>query len=75
MNQHATFHRNIGFISRRQCNIIACLAEGYTHEQIGEQIGLSESAVQQNLGRMMRRQGVHHTYELISWAYQNGFLK
>ena len=75
MNQHMTLHRNIGFISRRQCNIIACLAEGYTHEQIGEQIGLSESAVQQSLGRMMRRRGVHHSYELISWAYQNGFLR
>ena len=75
MNQHATQHQNIGFISRRQCYIIACLADGYTPEQIGGQIGLSESAVQQSLERMMRKQGVHHSYELISWAYQNGFLR
>lgn len=75
MNQHASIHKNMGFISRRECSIIACLADGYTHEQIGAKLGLSESAVQQNLREMMRKQGVQHSYALISWAYLNGFLK
>lgn len=75
MNQQAVSHKSLGFISRRECSLIACLADGYTDEQIGEKIGLSETAVQQNLWNLMRKQGVRHSYELISWAYMNGFLK
>ena len=75
MNQQTTSYKSIGLISRRECSIIACLAEGYTDEQIGEKVGLSKTAVQQNLRDLMRKQGVRHSYELISWAYTNGFLK
>ncbi len=75
MNQQAVSHKSLAFINRRDCFLIACLADGYTDEQIGEKIGLSETAVQQNLRNLMRKQGVRHSYELISWAYLNGFLK
>lgn len=75
MNQQATLHKTLGLISRQECSIIAGLAEGYTNEQIGEKVGLSETAVQQNLWNLMRKQGVRHSYELISCAYMNGFLK
>lgn len=57
MNQQTASHKNLGLISRRECSLIACLADGYTDEQIGEKIGLSETAVQQNLRNLMRKQG------------------
>ena len=75
MNQHLTLHNTFGLISRRECSIIACLADGDTNKQIGEKTGLSEAAVQQYLHNLMIKQGVRHSYELISWAYMNGFLK
>lgn len=55
--------------------MIACLADGYTHKQIGVKLGLSETMVQQNLQDLMHKQGAQHSFELISWAYLNGFLK
>lgn len=75
MNQQVASHKSLDLISRQECSIIAGLAEGYTDKQIGEKTGLSETAVQQNLRNLMRKRGVRHSYELISWAYMNGFLK
>lgn len=55
--------------------MIACLADGYNPKQIGEKLGLSETVVQQHLLDLMQKQGAQHSFELISWAYLNGFLK
>ena len=75
MKAQSLVNRNLPMLSRQDCLIIAHLAEGYTDEQIGEKFGLSPKTVQQHLKDMMRKQGATHSYELISWAYLNGFLK
>lgn len=62
-------------LSRRECSMIACLADGYSYKQIGERFGLSESDVQEYLLKMMRKKGFNHSYQLISWAYMDGVLK
>jgi DNA-binding NarL/FixJ family response regulator len=62
-------------LSRRECSIIAYMAEGYTNEQIGEKHGLSETDIQKYLQNMMQKKGFFHSYQLISWAYLQGILK
>lgn len=65
----------IQILSRRECSMIAYLADGYTEKQIGDKFGLSETVVQEYLVKMMRKKGFHHSYQLISWAYLDGVLK
>lgn len=65
----------IKILSRRECSMIAFLADGYTEKQIGDKFGLSEVAVQEYLVKMMRKKGFDHSYQLISWAYLDGVLK
>lgn len=67
--------RNIAMLSRRECSMIAYLADGYSNKQIGEKFGLSEGAVQEYLSKMMHKKGFNHSYQLISWAYLDGILK
>lgn len=62
-------------LSRRECSMIAYLADGFTNKQIGERFGLSEDAVQENLHKMMIKKGFYHSYQLITWAYLDGVLK
>ncbi|MFD3003294.1 helix-turn-helix transcriptional regulator [Pontibacter toksunensis] len=62
-------------LSRRECSMIACLADGFTNKQIGERFGLSENDVQEYLHKMMQKKGFYHSYQLISWAYLDGVLK
>ncbi len=70
-----TRHNTLGLISSWECSIIAYFADGYTPAQIGSKIGLSEMSVKRHLANLKQKHGLHHTYELISWAYLNGFLK
>ncbi|GAB3529998.1 hypothetical protein GCM10027443_10020 [Pontibacter brevis] len=65
----------LALLSRRECSMIACLADGFTNKQIGEKFGLSEDDVQEYLQKMMRKKGFNHSYQLISWAYLDGVLK
>lgn len=67
--------RKLQILSRRECTMIAYLADGFTHKQIGEKFGLSEDDVQGYLQKMMRIKGFNHSYQLISWAYLDGVLK
>ena len=62
-------------LSRRECSMIACLADGFTNKQIGDKFKLSEDDVQQYLLKMMRKKGFNHSYQLITWAYMDGMLK
>lgn len=66
---------NLQILSGRECSMIACLADGFTYQQIGEKFGLTEAVVQEYLLKMMRQKGFDHSYQLISWAYLDGVLK
>lgn len=66
---------NLQMLSRRECSMIACLADGFTNKQIGEKFNLSEDDVQKYLQKMMQKKGFNHSYQLISWAYLDGVLK
>lgn len=55
--------------------MIAYLADGLTHEQIGKKLEWSELTVESRLEEMMRKLNMSHSYQLISWAYLEGVLK
>ncbi|WP_179223084.1 response regulator transcription factor [Pontibacter ummariensis] len=62
-------------LNKQECQVIAYLADGLTHEQIGKKLEWSELTVESRLEEMMRKLNMSHSYQLISWAYLEGVLK
>jgi DNA-binding NarL/FixJ family response regulator len=67
--------RSEKILSRRECTILAFLAEGHSNEYIARALHVPEFRVQVQIRTMLRKLKRRNVYELISWAYQEGVLK
>jgi two-component system response regulator DegU len=67
--------RNVRLLSERECEILALLSEGYSHQDIASELKISEASVEKHLRNMLRKKQYGHTYQLVSWAYKEGVLR
>ncbi len=58
-------------LTERQAEVLACLVQGLTYDEIAAELGISNSAVKQNV-RLIRVKagGVKRGRELIRWAQE-----
>ncbi|MHC2993836.1 hypothetical protein OB13_20470 [Pontibacter sp. HJ8] len=67
--------RNVRLLSERECEILALLSEGCSHQNIASELSISEASVEKHLRNMLRKKQFGHTYQLVSWAYKEGVLR
>lgn len=60
-------------LSKKQCSVLALLAQGYTAKQCAEKLFLSPRTVESHKYRMQNALGFSSHTELIQFALRNGF--
>ncbi|MDP3090595.1 MAG: response regulator transcription factor [Nitrospira sp.] len=64
----------LGTISRRESEVLRRVAQGYTNQQVAEQLGLSVKSVETYRARLLEKLGVRTRAELVRYAVVSGLL-
>jgi DNA-binding NarL/FixJ family response regulator len=61
-------------LTRREMDVVVCLAEGKSVKQCAESLGIGPSTVGNHKSRLMKKLGVHKTIELVHLVIRAGLL-
>jgi two-component system response regulator NreC len=61
-------------LSKRELEVLEAVAEGYTNNQIGEQLGISPKTVARHRERIMHKLNLHSSTELVKFAIRTGLI-
>jgi two-component system, NarL family, response regulator NreC len=61
-------------LSPRECEVLALLAQGYTHRQISEKIHVGVKSVETYRWRLAQKLKLHNRAELVRYAHESGLL-
>jgi len=61
-------------LSKRECQVLELVAEGYTNPQIGGQLGISPKTVARHRERIMDKLNLHSSTELVKFAIRSGLI-
>jgi DNA-binding NarL/FixJ family response regulator len=64
---------NGGALSRRECQILICLAQGKANKAIARLCDVSEATVKVHLKAILRKTQAQNRTEAAIWAIQRGF--
>jgi len=53
-------------LTRREQEIVCCLAEHLTDKEIGQRLGIAPNTVHVHLGRLLRKSGAHCRQQLVA---------
>ncbi len=62
-------------LSEREREVLRLTAEGYSSNEIGEQLSLSAKTVETYRTRVMRKLNLHHRSDLVRYALRTGLLQ
>jgi two-component system response regulator NreC len=62
------------FLSPREREVLALLAQGYTHRQIAEKIRVGVKSVETYRSRLSQKLKLHSRAELVRYAHESGLL-
>lgn len=74
MGKSDLFHKKIPAPSRREYEIIRCIANGYTSREIAGLLALSFETVQTHRKRIFKKYKVHSSAEIVMLAVRNHWL-
>ena len=66
--------RGLDVLSKRELEVLEAVAEGYTNNQIGEQLGISPKTVARHRERIMHKLNLHSSTELVKFAIRTGLI-
>lgn len=64
--------RGAGLLSRREVEVVRCVAEGLSNREIAQRLGLTEHTVKNYLFRIFDKLGVSKRVEVVLYAYSLG---
>ena len=62
-------------ITKRDCEILQLLYEGFTSKLIGEKLYVSRRTVEDYRHQLMKKTSTHNVAGLIKFGLQNGLIK
>ena len=66
--------RGLDVLSRREQQVLEAVAQGFTNQQIGEQLGISPKTVARHRERIMNKLNLHSSTELVKFAIRTGLI-
>ena len=63
------------YLTAREKEIIALIAQGYTSKEIGTRLGISVATVETHRTNLMGKLGVRNAVGIASYAFQRGLVK
>jgi DNA-binding NarL/FixJ family response regulator len=67
--------KGLDVLSKRELQVLEAVAEGYTNNQIGEQLGISPKTVARHRERIMHKLNLHSSTELVKFAIRTGLIE
>jgi two-component system response regulator NreC len=67
--------RGLDVLSKRELQVLEAVAEGYTNNEIGEQLGISPKTVARHRERIMHKLNLHSSTELVKFAIRTGLIE
>jgi two-component system response regulator NreC len=67
--------KGLDVLSERELQVLEAVAEGYTNNQIGEQLGISPKTVARHRERIMHKLNLHSSTELVKFAIRTGLIE
>jgi DNA-binding NarL/FixJ family response regulator len=67
--------RGLEVLSKRELQVLEAVAEGYTNNEIGEQLGISPKTVARHRERIMHKLNLHSSTELVKFAIRTGLIE
>jgi two-component system response regulator NreC len=61
-------------LSKRELQVLEAVAEGYTNNEIGAQLGISPKTVARHRERIMHKLNLHSSTELVKFAIRTGLI-
>jgi two-component system response regulator NreC len=61
-------------LSKRECEVLRLVAEGFSNSQIGEKLGVSKKSVDTYRVRVSQKLGLRNRAELVRYALDSGVL-
>ena len=62
-------------LSRREVEVLRCVAQGRTNQDIAALLFISENTVRNHLANIYDKLAVHNRAEAVTWAWQQGLLE
>ena len=66
--------KGLDVLSKRELQVLEAVAEGYTNNEIGEQLGISPKTVARHRERIMHKLNLHSSTELVKFAIRTGLI-
>ncbi len=66
--------RGAALLSRREIEVVRCVAEGLSNREIAQRLGLTEHTVKSYLFRIFDKLGVSKRVEVVLYAYSLGSM-
>lgn len=73
-SEHEEGEKGLDVLSKRELEVLEAVAEGYTNNQIGEQLGISPKTVARHRERIMHKLNLHSSTELVKFAIRTGLI-
>jgi two-component system response regulator NreC len=67
--------KGLDVLSKRELEVLEAVAEGFTNNQIGEQLGISPKTVARHRERIMHKLNLHSSTELVKFAIRTGLIE
>jgi len=67
--------KNLEVLSKRELQVLECVANGMTNIEIGEALGISPKTVARHRERIMHKLDLHSIAELVKFAIRTGLIK
>ena len=64
----------VSVLSERERQVLELVALGYTHREVGEQLGVSVKTVETYRTRIMEKLALHSRVDLVQYALARGLL-
>ncbi len=67
--------KGLEVLSQRELQVLEAVAEGYTNNEIGKQLGISPKTVARHRERIMHKLNLHSSTELVKFAIRTGLIE
>jgi len=72
---HATQGNAADCLTRRECVVLKCIAEGHSTKQVATALGITFKTAACHRYRVMDKLDIHDTASLVRYAIRNGFIQ
>jgi DNA-binding CsgD family transcriptional regulator len=61
-------------LSERECDVLALIVQGYSNQEIGDELGIARNTVKNHLRNILAKLGVRNRAQAAAYAVSEGLV-